>query len=118
MNIEEAIEELEYGNKDMFMDTLYECYRQSVVKPFEKAIETLLTAYEKEKEYSIKIQKLYFEQRDIINHDYKDKIKAKIEEYKEMIKATYKDKTYHGDKRRFDCYEIIEVLQSLLEEKE
>lgn len=26
----------------MFIDTLYECYRQSEVKPFEKAIENLI----------------------------------------------------------------------------
>lgn len=48
MGEEEIIEILE--DRDMFIDTLYENYRQSTVKPFDKAIQGLLDLYNKEKE--------------------------------------------------------------------
>ena len=84
-----------------------------------EAIETLLTACEKEKEKNKKINK-YIEDRvkigkDIqtfINEDYveqeyisKDKIKAKIEEYKKQ------------QKEETDAYLCIKVLLSLLEKE-
>lgn len=52
--MEEDIWEIE-NNIDMFMDTLYENYRQSAVKPFEKAIENLM---ERNKDLKMKIEAL------------------------------------------------------------
>lgn len=47
--MEEDIEIIE-DNIEMFIDTLYECYRQSAVKPFEKAIENLIARYKELKQ--------------------------------------------------------------------
>jgi hypothetical protein len=45
----------------MFIDTLYECYRQSEVKPFEKALENLI---QENKELKEKIEE-YEKQLDL-----------------------------------------------------
>ena len=42
--------------KEMFIDTLYECYRQSEVKPFEKAIENLIQENKELKEENNKLK--------------------------------------------------------------
>lgn len=47
----------------------------------------------------------------------KSKVREKIEEYNKMINATYGDITCHGDYRRNNCIEIINILQELLEER-
>lgn len=48
MSEEEIIEILE--DRDDFIDTLYENYRQATVKSFDKAIQGLLDLYQKEKQ--------------------------------------------------------------------
>ncbi len=47
MEVDEAIEIIE-DNLDMFINDLLDIYRQSTVKPFEKAILTLINHYKKE----------------------------------------------------------------------
>lgn len=44
-----------------------------------------------------------------------DKIKEKIEDYEKMIEGTFKDITWNGQNRRDNCYEIIRILNELLE---
>ena len=51
------------------------------------------------------------------NYILKGKIKEKIEDYEKMIEGTFKDNTWNGQNRRDNCYEIIKVLENLLEEK-
>lgn len=56
MNIEESINLLEWANLNkLYIETYYECDYHNIYK----AIETLLTAYEKEKEKNKELQELY-----------------------------------------------------------
>lgn len=109
--MEKDIEILE-DNKDMFIDTLYECYRQSAVKPFEKAIENLINRV-KELEEDNKHQweercKMAIElDNDVIT---KSKIKEKIEELEKL------EKGFNFTGLITECETKIEVLQELLEE--
>ena len=115
--MEEDIEILE-DNKDMFIDTLYECYRQSAVKPFEKAIENLINRIkELEEEVERRIEKEALDYRyvdknmlrkDIIQRDYipKSKIKEKIEELK-------KNKDFDEDVYVEEF--AVDILKELLE---
>ena len=90
------------------------------------ALNTLLTAYEKEKEENKKLKDEYLVQRDLINPDFlkdyisKDKIKAKIEEYENKIKKIRSKKLINEPEdtiaiTRYAHY--ISVLQSLLEKE-
>lgn len=63
------------------------------------------------KEYNKKLQ---IDWEDAIS---KDKIKEKIEDYEKMVEGTFKDNTWNGQNRRDNCYEIIRILNELLEEK-
>ena len=104
MSEEEIIEILE--DRDMFIDTLYENYRQSTVtvKPFDKAIQGLLDLYQKEKEKNKELDKDLHDDKEYIrelhhkltnaieikyiHEDYilKSKVREKIEEAKEFKK--------------------------------
>lgn len=52
--------------KEMFIDTLYECYRQSEVKPFEKALENLIKENKELKEKNKKWEEIYDEDQEQI----------------------------------------------------
>ena len=90
----------------------------------QEAIETLLTAYEKEKEKNKELTDEYLVQRDLINPDFlkdyihKDKIKAKIEEVdkqeKEVLKGT-KGQDRYAIKQEY--MHKRSALQSLLEKE-
>ena len=104
MNIEDSIKTLKEFNKIKINS--YAMQFVNISYPdLQEAIETLLTAYEKEKEKNKELTDEYLVQRDLINPDFlkdyihKDKIKAKIEEVKD---GTYDAKI---------------VLQSLLEKE-
>lgn len=99
MNIEEAIKQLKKHKAEI--DKEYISARYS------KAIETLLTAYEKEKEKNkeLDLTTVYISGVYDGEKKWKDKIKAKIEEYKKQ------------QKEEPDAYLCIKVLQSLLEKE-
>lgn len=123
MNIEEAIKICKQAKKPMYHEVVgsewIKGYTSMLGTDLDEAIETLLTAYEKEKEKNKKyIVQLTDEQYrklvDIIRHktskEYEDKIKAKIEEIDEILNNNIlieKLKVYYEAQK--------EVLQSLLE---
>jgi len=86
--MEEDIEIIE-DNIDMFMDTLYECYRQSKVKPFEKAIKNLIARYKELEEENIELKNKSDENLAYYDQIYKNGIytgqKAVEEKIKEKI---------------------------------
>lgn len=100
MNIEESVEYLKNCLNDEYN------FKNATRKKDKEAIETLLTAYEKEIEELEKNRKVSQNFAKIVATDYisKDKIKAKIEEYKKQ------------QKEEPDAYLCIKVLQSLLKE--
>ena len=86
MNIEESVEYLKNCLNDEYN------FKNATRKKDKEAIETLLTAYEKEKEknrkYLVNLTheqyiKLVEQIRSEINEEWNDKIKAKIEEVKD-----------------------------------
>ena len=132
MNIEESINKIKEviymsdGTKVDYIDINHMDLGGEVsVDVFIRAIETLLTAYEEEKEKNEELNRLKgFEMLDIFNmgkqssrqrieFDYvdKEKIKAGIEELKEDIK--YSANPLSIDNSKFG----IKVLQSLLEKE-
>lgn len=129
MNIEESIEylKLKIKNDNLTIQGMFGDIYEEIQKD-NTAIETLLTAYEKEKEKNKKINK-YIEDRtkidkDIqtfINKDYveqeyisKDKVKAIIEELNKDFKEYENGQEWEiQDEIRGQ----IEVLQSLLEKE-
>lgn len=107
--MEEDIREIE-DNIDMFMDTLYENYRQSAVKPFEKAIQNLIARYKELEEINKNLKK----QVDIkivecIDKKYipKSKVKEKIEELENQKPLYFEKQVIQGR---------IDLLQELLED--
>ncbi len=83
------------------------------------AIETLLTAYEKEKERKAYIKGTN-DAHELCNKKWKDKIKAKIEEYKKQIEKMKKDDIGRGftlGKEWSDLKAKVEFGQSLLEKE-
>ena len=82
--MEEDIWEIE-NNIDMFMDTLYENYRQSAVKPFEKAIQNLIAKNKELEEENRKLKYLLEKATKTID-EYTDDMEndtKKIIEYRE-----------------------------------
>ena len=85
--MEEGIYEIE-NNIDMFMDTLYENYRQSTVKSFEKAIKNLIARNKDLEEENILLSVNGNNVRTMIHmkHSYIPKSKVK-----EIIENSYPD---------------------------
>lgn len=122
MNIEESKSLLGWVSLNkLYIDTHNECDYHNI----HSAIETLLTAYEKEKEAIEKLKEKneflnwYFEnQKD--NFVHKDKIKAKMEEYEEKIKKIKEKDVWEEpyDTEKYVRYtNYISVLQLLLKEE-
>ena len=97
--------------KEMFIDTLYECYRQSEVKPFEKALENLIKENKELKEKDIHITK---ETVEFVNSHYihKSKVKELANKYEFALNgydsstADYKQSQDLG--RYLACVELLE----------
>ena len=87
MELEEAIEILQ--DRDMLIDTLYETYNQSTVKPFDKAIDAVIN---------------YIENESIP----KEKVENKLEEIEEFETCVVIEEFQREAK--------IDVLKELLEE--
>lgn len=107
MNIQESIKILECFNPA-------DCGMRDL-----QAIETLLIAYEKEKEKNKELEQQYdkLSRHFIQNHISKDKIKARIEKYETMYNSLPKFPREHlHSKTEYKI--VIGVLQELLEEEE
>ena len=79
MELKEATEILE--DRDMLIDTLFETYNQSTVKPFDKAIDAILD---------------YIENNSISKEKIKEAIKYEKEIAKEPASCGYSGTALHG----------------------
>ena len=122
MNVEEAVENLKkyisFSEKECNFPSIWDWNWHMELA---NDVETLLTAYEKEKEKNKELTDEYLVQRDLINPDFlkdyihKDKIKAKIEELENQKRQWIEDRdNKHKDS---EIIYAIEVLQSLLEKE-
>lgn len=120
MDIEESKSLLGWVSLNkLYIDTHNECDYHNI----HTAIETLLTAYEKEKEKNKELTDEYLIQRNLINAEFlnenyisKDKIKAKIEELeKEKSKYTGYKGLEISRTGLINAQKL--VLQELLEER-
>lgn len=93
--------------KEMFIDTLYESYRQSEVKPFEKALENLIKENKELKDKCKELNFKYTAQWVDDNFIAKSKVKEKIEELQEEFE-------YLGNNNKRVNKMTIEILQELL----
>lgn len=113
--MEKDIEILE-DNKDMFIDTLYECYRQSAVKPFEKALENLINRVKELEKYEE-----YYRDMEEVNKKFiaVDKIKEKIEEVDNYGDTESVSPPYYITKKGAEIFKADAelILQELLEEE-
>ena len=132
--MEEDIKIIE-DNIDMFIDTLYECYRQSAVKPFEKAIKNLLAKYKKLKEVEEVVEYFKFCRGSLpkdellivmCNEDFcrnfgndfipKSKVKEKIEEINNVNNAEALEDLMNN--KNYTITQLVQyVLQELLGEE-
>ena len=121
MNIEESINLLEWANLNkLYIETYYECDYHNIYK----AIETLLTAYEKEKEKNKRYEKYlkskdkqheqvleYLETEKENEYISKEKIKERIKEYYEYDERMQNKPDWHTTE-----YYEAKALEKLLEE--
>lgn len=105
MNIEESINLLEWANLNkLYIETYNECDYHSIYT----AIETLLTAYEKEKEHNSKL----LEALDTVNHEKS----VFIESYEKEKEKNKKALDFINDKNNY--FEDGENWQNILKIKE
>ena len=112
MNIEESVEYLKNCLNDEYN------FKNATRKKDKEAIETLLTAYEKEKEknrkYLVNLTheqyiKLVEQIRSEINEEWNDKIKAKIEELERDKNKLYKEQ---GNIEEIKIYSAIDIIKA------
>ena len=118
MNIEESLIELKNYIKDK-TNPHFDNYGFATVRAKQiQAIETLLTAYEKEKEknrkYLVNLTheqyiKLVEQIRSEINEEWNDKIKAKIEELERDKNKLYKEQ---GNIEEIKIYSAIDIIKA------